>query len=534
MRSQLLLVSLLATLLGAAAAPAGEPRVGRFTRYDTGSYVIVTSRGAPQAKRFVENLVQFRMTLERVLGKRATPNTLPATILITNGADWEKWLQPRQNVAGYFLRAHFSNNMALNGDATLGEALHIMFHEYTHYYLASQFAGEYPPWFNEGLAELMGYARFDKDMAVLRIPLERVSQARSGDWIPFERLIRVGPTDPEYQSHELAPSFYAQSWLAVQYGLVENPEFGAQIFKYLNQLNTLVPQDQAAQKSFGDDLAAIDRQLREYLRTSDRHSGGIKLGEVPAVQFPEGVPLDEFEAMATISDFMLDSRGNSDRVRPLIESLARRDKNVARAAILEARLALQEDDNEAFDRAVTRAEGALQPGDWEQRRELASVLLASGMETNVLSTRKSEDTKKDLVRAMKWFGEAITHNNGDVEALWGFGTAASRLDRNLDLAEQALISAYRRAPSSAEIAGSLADLKGRQLKHDEMLPYLKDVIRYATDLDMRRQATEAYMDMQKYIAERDQVAAENRKRREEYEKQVAEYEKKRGKAVQKK
>ena len=82
--------------------------------------------------------------------------------------------------------------MAMNGDARPEYALHVMFHEYTHYYLASQFAGEYPPWFNEGLAELMGYAKFSKDnRAVLQIPMYRVYEARDGNWIPFERLIRV-------------------------------------------------------------------------------------------------------------------------------------------------------------------------------------------------------------------------------------------------------------------------------------------------------------------------------------------------------
>ena len=52
----------------------------------------------------------------------------------------------------------------------------------------------------------------------------------------------------------------------------------------------------------------------------------------------------------------------------------------------------------------------------------------------------------------------------------------------------------------------------------EMLPYLKDAVRYATDLDVRRWAAETYLESQKYIAERDEIEAENKKRREEYEK----------------
>ena len=115
----------------------------------------------------------------------------------------------------------------------------MIFHEYTHFYLASQFAGEYPPWFNEGMAELMGFAKFDQGMAIMQVPMWRVYEARDGDWIPFERLIRVDHNSPEYQSHKLANSFYSQAWLTVHYGMVENRTFGKQMFEFLNLLNNL-------------------------------------------------------------------------------------------------------------------------------------------------------------------------------------------------------------------------------------------------------------------------------------------------------
>ena len=164
------MVALLGCVALACITPtqAGEPRVGKFVQYDAGEFVVVTSRSGAQARRLMEDLVKFRLTLERVLGKRATPNAFPTTIVITSASDWNNWVQPGRSLAGFFQRARFANYMAINGDASLDEALHVMFHEYTHYYLASQFAGEYPPWFNEGLAELMGWARFDKGMALLQ------------------------------------------------------------------------------------------------------------------------------------------------------------------------------------------------------------------------------------------------------------------------------------------------------------------------------------------------------------------------------
>ena len=93
---------------------------------------------------------------------------------------------------------------------------------------------------------------------------------------------------------------------------------------------------------------------------------------------------------------------------------------------------------------------------------------------------KSEDTERDFSRALKWFGEAVPHSNQDVETLWGFGTSATYLGRDLDLAETALIAAYQRAPKNPQIALVMAELKAKQDKPEEMIPFLKDVQRYAT------------------------------------------------------
>jgi hypothetical protein len=521
-------------LLACATAAGGEPRLGKFVKYDTGDFVIYTSRSGNQARLFMEELAKFRVTLEKTLGKRATKNAFPTNIVIVSASDWSKYLQPRQNIAGFFQPARFSNYMTMNGDAERAQALHVIFHEYTHYYLASQFAGEYPPWFNEGLAELMGFAKFtDKGMAVLQIPMYQVYEARDGDWIPFDRLIKVDHFSPEYQSHKLADSFYAQAWLTIHYGFVENREFGKQITAYLNQLNTLHPQEEAARTAFGPDLAVVDKLLRDYSRNSNFMSGGLNLGELPPVTLPKGEPLSETDGLAMMIDVMLESRIAPGRTRPLVESLTRREPDSARSAILAARLAVLDDNNAEFDAATAKAEAALAPGDWWARRELASVLLTSAMDFSPLNSRKSEDSERDLNRAMKVFGEAVAHNNQDVEALWGFGTAATRLNKNLDLAETALHAAYVRAPASAEIAMSLANVKGRNQEPDEMIPYLKDTIRYATNLSTRQWAAETLMQVQKYIVERDLVQAENKKQREAYEKQRDEYEKKYGKKKKK-
>jgi len=533
MRSMPSLVCALALAIFAMGAVAGEPRVGKYVKYDTGDFVIITSRSGSQAREIMQKLVKFRITLEKVLGKRAAKSGIGTHIIVMSGSDWEKYLQPRQQVAGYFQRARFSNYMAMNGD--VGEyAIYVMFHEYTHFYLSSQFAGEYPPWFNEGLAELMAYAKFMDTRTVLQIPMFRVREARDSDWIAFDRLIEIDHSSPEYQSHKLADSFYAQAWLTVHYGMVEERPFARQIFAYLNQLNKLVPQEEAARNVFGEDLGVVDAKLRAYSRNSNMGSGAIELGEVPEITLPKGEPMSEADSLAAIIDAMLAARLAPDRIRPLIDSLQRREPNVARSYILAARLAEFEDNSPAFDAAVTKAEGLFAADDWKSRRDLATVLLSSANDVNPMNTRTSDDTDRDLKRSLKWYGQAVEQNKDDAESLWGLGTVLTRLNHDLELADVSLQAAYARVPASASISMSLANLKARADEPEAMIPYLEDTIRLAGDLGTRRWATETLKQIQRSIAEDHKADEENRKRREAYEKELAEYEKKYGKAKKKK
>ena len=494
---------------------------------------VLTSRSGSQARVLMEDLAKFQVTLEKLLNRKTATRGIPTYIVIVSASEWEKYLQPRQNVIGWFQPSRFANYITMNGDSDRGQAMHLIFHEYTHYYLRSQFAGVFPPWFNEGLAEVMGYAKFtSQNSAVLQIPMVRVHEARDGQWIPFERLLLVDHGSPEYVNHNMADDFYAQAWLTVHFGLIENRQFGNQMLDYLGQLNRLVPQKDAASAAFGD-LAAADKLLRDYSRDTRMNSGTLNLGEIPQFQLGEGKPVAELDALAQIIDLMFGMRAGPDRIRPLIESLARREPKSARAAIFKARLAQYSDDNAAFERAISEAEAAIAPGDWQSRRELALALLTSALDFNPLSTRSTADSERDMKRALRWFGDALAHNIDDVESLWGLGTAATRLNQNLDLAEEALLAAYKSAPGNASIAVSLANLYGTKDQPEKMIPFLKDSIRYATDLSTRQWATDSLQRMEHFVAEQAKADAEVRKQQEEYERQLAEYEKKYGKKKKK-
>lgn len=514
-----------------APAFAAEPRFGKFVRYETEDFTIVTSRSNLQAREIIQTLVKFRLTLEKLLGRRAARSGIGTHIILVSNTEWEKYLSPREKLAGYFTRSMFDNYMAMNGDVP--GALYVMLHEYTHFYLSSQFAGEYPPWFSEGLAEVMAYAKFGKDnRAVLQNPGFRMHEARDRDWIPFDKLIRVDHNSPEYVQHKLAESFYAQAWLTVHYGLLENAEFGRGMMEYLTALNTLVPHDEAARRFFGD-LAVVDENLRNYARKGRMNSGALDLGEVPEVTLPKPQPMTEGDTLAALIDFMLVTRRNPERTRTLVESLGRREPDAARTHILAARLAEMENDSAAFDKAVDRAAALIKADAHVDRRELGMVLFNAASEFSQMDSRTTEQKERDLKRSLKWFAEAVERDNDDAKTLWGLGASLTRLDSELDLADTALKAAYQRVPASALIATSLANLKHRQDKPEEAVIYLRDAIHHADDMSLRRWATESLKRTEEYIAERKRIDEENRRQQEAYEKQLAEYEKKYGKPKKK-
>jgi len=113
-----------------------------------------------------------------------------------------------------------------------------------------------------------------------------------------------------------------------------------------------------------------------------------------------------------------------------------------------ARLAQLDDDNAAFDRAVEKAEAALTPGDWLQRRELASVLLSNTIDAGAVSSRNSEENDRDLKRAFKCFGEAIAHNNEDVESSLGFRHGPRRASTRTGSRRAGAAGCYQRAPAA--------------------------------------------------------------------------------------
>src|SRR5690606_264297 len=124
-----------------------------------------------------------------------------------------------------FVSAKFANYVLVNN--TLDDSLRgrSLFHEYSHWFLHTQFAGVHPLWFDEGLAEFVSTAEFRESLVTLGNP-EVMGPV---GWISLERLFRLTKDSPEYRSPSISPAMHRESWAIVHRGFAGEPQFGSQM-----------------------------------------------------------------------------------------------------------------------------------------------------------------------------------------------------------------------------------------------------------------------------------------------------------------
>ena len=265
-----------------------------------------------------------------------------------SNSDWKTWLQPRENVAGFFQRARFANYLAMNGDAPPAEALALVFHEYTPLLSRVTVRGRIPALVQRRTGRAHGLRQVrqgqgdpaDSNGPLLRGARRRLDSLRSPDPRRSDRSrIPVAPAGgPRSTRNPGSPCTTAWSRTATSAGRSS----------VLSELNTLVPQEEAARNAFGD-LASTNKLLRDYSRQSKHPSGAMdSWSRCRGHAADRHSRSSEMDTLAILADVMLDSRLPPGRIRPLVESLERRDTNKARAAILAARVAHADEDHSAL------------------------------------------------------------------------------------------------------------------------------------------------------------------------------------------
>lgn len=264
-----------AALLGSAWAAVVDDSVRNKPWFEARSAHFLTySCGATQeVARLTARLEQFRQAYALLAGTQAVASPPVIVMAFPDHPSLRPYLPLYQdrpaNLAAFFVRGTDENLIVTSLSALTSEALDNVFHEYAHLLLRRN-DRVWPAWLKEGMADF--YATFEVAGSRVRIGHERPAYLRllrQGQLLPLQVLLGVGRDSPEYNEQERQGIFYAQSWLLTHYLVLgRNAALRTRLADYTKNLRAGAVGAAAFTNTFGISLAAMEDQLREYLKAA--------------------------------------------------------------------------------------------------------------------------------------------------------------------------------------------------------------------------------------------------------------------------
>lgn len=273
------------TILMATAVLAAAPAAAQDTTWfeaESNNFRVYSSGTQQDAEKMVKDLERLDRALRLFRNMPLDPGEAPETSKVTvyqfgKQRDIGK-LAGAQGVAGFFIpragdpvafvpleaeRARRNSGSPGTRDATEFydyslSPLHVLFHEYTHYFMFQHSPAAYPAWYVEGLAELFGTLNLvEGGFNLGDVPESRRGYIQRVD-VKLDRLFNP----PRRRTYMDVIGDYAHGWLMTSY-LTFAPEREGQLGTYLKLLNAGKPSLEAAQTAFGD-LKKLEKEVNAY------------------------------------------------------------------------------------------------------------------------------------------------------------------------------------------------------------------------------------------------------------------------------
>ncbi len=257
-----------------APPPAWAQGAGRWVRFESPNFICFTAGDESRARQEMVELERFHALLASLM-PRSERSPLKLKVYVASGNQQFERSNPGmgKTIAGYYdssaeqIRAVTAPDRAYERQRNMKrniramDARVVLFHEYAHHFLRANSRRTYPRWYNEGFAEFVSTAVFDKDATLVGMfTSDRAIWLTIGDWLDIDKFLVGGPFDREDTS-----MFYAQAWLATHYLFVK-PERAAGFDRYCIALQGGGDPLESFEPAFGISRGDFDRELKKYKR----------------------------------------------------------------------------------------------------------------------------------------------------------------------------------------------------------------------------------------------------------------------------
>jgi thioredoxin-like negative regulator of GroEL len=204
-----------------------------------------------------------------------------------------------------------------------GETFPTAIHEYVHL-IARHSRLNFPPWLNEGIAELYSTLKPAGDKILIGAIIPGRYQALLRDrWVPLETIVTAGHDSPYYNEKSQAGSLYNEGW-ALTHMLALSREYKSKFPQVLLAISGGTPSVDALEQAYGKPIKAIEADLLTYLRGGRFQGVLIPAKLEKADDGLKAEPADEFEVELLLSE-VTDRPGREHETRAALEALMARN-----------------------------------------------------------------------------------------------------------------------------------------------------------------------------------------------------------------
>ena len=247
-------------LLGLVPAAARA----EWRKYETAHFIIYSEAGEKAATGLAEGLETVDSLMRMATGLRPQVETVKVRIYEVGDNDKVANAigESGSGIAGFYTTNAMGPYAVTPRKLTFGVGSFsrelVLHHEYAHHFMLQYFPANYPSWYIEGFAELMGSSGFmDDGRVAYGKPAKHRGDTISLNWVPVQDIL----LKPAEKLKEF--DLYGQGW-ALTHFLTFSKERSPQLRRYLAALTAGRSQEEAA-KAFGD-LGELNSEAHRYLR----------------------------------------------------------------------------------------------------------------------------------------------------------------------------------------------------------------------------------------------------------------------------
>jgi len=191
--------------------------------------------------------------------------------------------------------------------------------------LVTRHAGlKFPPWLNEGIAELYSNLRTLGDEVLVGdlIP-GRLQALYSQKWVPLSVILSAGPDSPYYNEKNKAGSLYNEGWGLVHM-LQLSPAYVAKFPDFLSNVQGGADSAAALEKVYGKTVSAVENDLQAYIRGTQFYGRLFPVKLSTSKEKFLATPAPMFDLKLALAD-LTNRPGKEAATQKTLEDLARED-----------------------------------------------------------------------------------------------------------------------------------------------------------------------------------------------------------------